>query len=268
MAHASPPRHAAVTRGVSPAIARCELTFLDREPIDYARAVAQHSDYERVLEDLGLQVIRIDADEALPDCCFVEDIAIVLDEVAVLTRPGAPSRRGETPAVAAALAPYRRTVSLEFPARLDGGDVLVLGRRLFVGVSNRTDAAGREALAAAVRPFDYEVVPVQMDGCLHLKTAVTAAATGVLLVNPEWVDLAPFRGWDRIDVAPGEPSAANVVAVAGAVVAAAGFPRTEERLRARGLDVHTVDVSEFQKAEGGVTCKSLLFDLAAETGPE
>jgi dimethylargininase len=229
--------------------------------------VAQHAAYERLLEDLGLKVIRIEADEALPDCCFVEDIAIVLDEVAVLTRPGAPSRRGETAAVAEALGALRPIVRLAEPARIDGGDVLVLGRRLFVGLSNRTDAGGREALAAAVRPFGYEVVPVRMDGCLHLKTAVTAAATDVLLVNPEWVDLAPFRGWDRVDVAPGEPWGANVVAVGGAVVAATGFPRTAERLRARGLQVHTVDVSEFQKAEGGVTCKSLLFDLAAETAP-
>ena len=258
----------AVTRGVSPAIAGCELTFLERAPIDYARAVAQHAAYERLLEELGLRVLRIDADAALPDCCFVEDIAIVLDELAVLTRPGAPSRRGETAAVAAVLANHRPIVRLEEPARIDGGDVLVRGRRLFVGLSNRTDAAGREALAEAVRPFGYEVVPVRMEGCLHLKTAVTAAAAEVLLVNPAWVDLAPFRGLDRIDVDLREPWAANVVRAGGAVIAAEGFPRTADRLRARGLDVRTVDVSEFQKAEGGVTCKSLLFDLAAEARPE
>ena len=268
MAEARRGRHVAVTRGVSPALARCELTFLEREPIDYARAVAQHSAYERLLEDLGLQVIRIDADEALPDCCFVEDVAIVLDEVAVLTRPGAPSRRGETRAVAAALAPYRPLVRLDDPARIDGGDVLVLGRRVFVGLSNRTDTAGREALAQAVTPFGYEVVPVRMEGCLHLKTAVTAAAANVLLVNPAWVDLGPFRGWETVAVDPGEPWGANVVMAGGAVIAAAGFPRTVERLQAQGLDVRTVDVSEFRKAEGGVTCKSLLFGLAAETAPE
>jgi dimethylargininase len=261
-------RQIALTRGVSPAIARCELTFLEREPIDYPRAVTQHAAYVRLLEDLGLRVVQIDADEALPDCCFVEDIAIVLDESAVLTRPGALSRRGETPAVAAALGAYRPIVRLEEPARIDGGDVLVLGRRIFVGLSNRTDAAGRDSLAEAVRPFGYEVVPVRMDGCLHLKTAVTAAAADVLLVNPAWVDLSPFRGWERIDVDPSEPWGANVARAGGAVVAAAGFPRTAERLRAHGLDVRTVDVSEFQKAAGGVTCKSLLFDLAAETAPE
>ncbi len=205
-------RQVALTRGVSPAITRCELTFLEREPIDYARAVAQHAAYVRLLEDLGLRVAQLEADAELPDCCFVEDIAIVL--------------------------------------------------------SNRTDAAGRQALAEAVRPFDYEVVPVRMEGCLHLKTAVTAADADILLVNPQWVDLAPFRGLERIDVAPKEPWAANVLSVGTAVVAAAGFPRTAERLRARGLDVREVDVSEFQKAEGGVTCKSLVFDVAEDARPE
>jgi dimethylargininase len=226
MADAGRGRHVAVTRGVSPAIARCELTFLEREPIDYARAVAQHGAYVRLLEELGLRVIAIEADAALPDCCFVEDIAIVLDEAAVLTRPGASSRRGETAAVAAALAEYRPLVRLEDPARIDGGDVLALGRRLFVGLSNRTDAAGREALAEAVSPFGYEVVPVRMEGCLHLKTAATAAAADVLVVNPGWVDLTPFRGLERIDVDPSEPWAANVVRAGGALIAAAGFPRT------------------------------------------
>ena len=261
-------RQVALTRGVSSAIARCELTFLEREPIDYPRAVAQHGAYVRLLEELGTTVVQLEADAELPDCCFVEDIAIVLDEVAVLTRPGAPSRRGETAAVAAALQEYRPIIRLEEPARIDGGDVLVLKRRLFVGLSNRTDTAGRQALAEALCPFDYEVVPVRMEGCLHLKTAVTAAHAGLLLVNPQWVDLAPFSGLETIDVAPEEPWAANVLAVGKAVVAAKGFPLTTERLRARGLDVRTVDVSEFQKAEGGVTCKSLVFDVAEDARPE
>ena len=124
------------------------------------------------------------------------------------------------------------------------------------------------ALAHALRPFDYEVVPVRMEGCLHLKTAVTAATPDILVVNPEWVDLAPFRGLETIDVDSEEPEAANVLSVGKAVVAAAGFPRTTDRLRARGLDVRTVDVSEFQKAEGGVTCKSLVFDVAEDARPE
>jgi len=220
-----------------------------------------------VLEGLGLRVERLPADDSLPDCCFVEDAAIVLDEVAVITRMGAPSRRGETDAVAAALARYRPLVRLREPARIDGGDVLVVGRRIFVGLSNRTDSAGLQALAEAVRRHGYEVVSVRMRDCLHLKTAVTAVGPGLLLVNREWVDPAELGGHDAIDVDRGEPFAANVLAIGTSVVVAEGFPRTAERLSARGLDVHPVDVSEFQKAEGGVTCKSLVFDLAEEGAP-
>ena len=253
----------AITRAVSPSLANCELTYVQREPIDYPRAVAQHRAYADLLRQLGLTVVELAADPALPDCCFVEDIAVVLDEVAVLTRPGAPSRRGETAAVASALQAYRPLVHLEAPARIDGGDVLVLGKRILVGLSNRTDAAGLRAFDEAVRPHGYTVEPVAMQGCLHLKTAVTAAAPGLLLVNPEWIEAAPLRGLDQVTVDAAEPWAANVVSVAGSVIAAAGFPRTADRLRARGLDVRTVDVSEFQKAEGGVTCKSLLLDVGA-----
>jgi dimethylargininase len=247
----------ALTRGVSPAIADCELTYLARAPIDYQRALAQHRAYLARLEELGLR-----------NCCFVEDAAIVLDEVAVITRMGAPTRRGETPAVAEALARYRPLVRLQEPARIDGGDVLVLGRRLFVGLSPRTDAAGVEALAAAVRPLGYDVVPVRMTGCLHLKTAVTAAGPHLLVINPEWVDGEAFRGLETIEVAEDEPWAANVLAVGEAVVVAAGFPRTAERLRSRGLDVHALDVSEFLKAEAGVTCKSVIFDVVEDAPVE
>jgi dimethylargininase len=256
----------ALTRAVSPSLADCELTFVAREPIDYPRAVAQHRAYTDALRQLGLTVVELEPDAGLPDCCFIEDIAVVLDEVAVLTRPGAVSRRGETAAVASALQAYRPVVRLEAPARIDGGDVLVLGKRILVGLSNRTDAAGLRALDEAVRPLGYTVEPVALRGCLHLKTAVTTAAPGLVVLNPEWIDAEPLRGLEQIAVDPTEPGGANVVSVAGAVVAAAAFPRTADRLRARGLDVRAVDVSEFQKAEGGVTCKSLLLGVADRAG--
>jgi dimethylargininase len=249
----------ALTRDVSPAIARCLLTFRPREPIDYARAVEQHEAYTRLLESLGCTVLRLPADVRLPDCCFVEDGAVVLDEIAVITRMGAPSRRGEAAAVAEALRPYRALVHLAPPARLDGGDVLVLGRRIFVGASRRTDERGLAAFAAAVAPHGYEVTVVPVSGSLHLKSAVTAVAEDVLVANPDWVDLHPFTGFEVIEVPEDEPSAANVLRVGATVVAAAGWPRTADRLRARGYDVRTVEVSEFVKAEAGVTCKSILF---------
>jgi dimethylargininase len=249
----------ALLREVSPALARCELTFLPREAIDLERAVAQHAAYGRLLESLSLEVVSLPADSAQPDCCFVEDTAIVLDEVAVLTHPGAPSRRGEVEVVARALERYRPLARIPSSARLDGGDVLVLGRRLYVGASGRTDAAGAEALARLVSPFGYAVVPVRVSGCLHLKSAVTAIGDEAVLANPDWIDMTPFAGVEVVGVPREEPGAANVLRVRGSVVAHEGFPRTAERLAARGLDVRTVNVSEFLKAEAGVTCKSLIF---------
>jgi dimethylargininase len=249
----------ALTRDVSPALARCELTFLPRAPIDFGRAAAQHDAYCAALAGAGLDVVRLPADPALPDSVFVEDAAVVVDEVAVITSMGAPSRRGETEAVAEALSRDRALVRLRPPARLDGGDVCVVGRRVFVGRSLRTDDAGALALGAALAPFGYVMVPVAVTGCLHLKSAVTALDEETVLVNREWIDLAPFEGFDRVAVDGSEPWAANVLAAGGAVFAHAGFARTSDRLSARGYDVRPVDVSEFLKAEAGVTCKSIVY---------
>jgi dimethylargininase len=256
---APPPPLIALTREVSPSLARCELTFLDREPIDLPRAVAQHAAYTGLLASLGLQVVRLPGDPEQPDCCFVEDTAVVLDEVAVLTHPGAASRRGEVEVVAAALAKHRLLARIPPSAHVDGGDVLLVGRRLYVGVSGRTDTAGMQALGGLVAPFGYDVVPVRVTGCLHLKSAVTAIAEDAIVANPDWIDMAPFAGLEVVSVAEGEPGAANVLRVAGCVIAHQGFPRTLSRLAARGVEVRAVDVSEFLKAEAGVTCKSLIF---------
>jgi dimethylargininase len=253
----------ALTRDVSPALADCELTFLGRVPIDVGRAAVQHDAYCAVLLSLGLEVVRLPADAARPDSCFVEDAAIVTDEVAVLASMGADSRQGEVEAVAAALAPDRAIVRIERPARIDGGDVLVVGRRVFVGQSGRTDTAGARALAEALAPFGYEVTPVTVPGCLHLKSAVTALDPATLLVNAGWIDVAPLLGYERVEVDPAEPWAANVLAVAGRVIAHRGFPRTLERIVSRGFDVQAVDVSEFLKAEAGVTCKSIVYRVPA-----
>jgi len=257
----------ALTQDVSPALARCELTFLEREPIDAARASAQHRAYGDALAALGLDVVRLPADPAFPDSCFVEDVAVVVDEVAVMTSPGAPSRRGELPAVEAALARDRTIARIAPPARLDGGDVMVVGRRVFVGRSPRTDPAGAAALGAALRPYGYEVIAVPVTGALHLKTAVTPLDAGTLLVNPAWLDAAPLAGFDLVPVDPGEPFAANVLSVAGRVIAHSGFPRTLDVLDARGYALLPVDVSEFLKAEAGVTCKSIVYSSPGRDRP-
>lgn len=249
----------ALMRGVPPTLADCELTFQLREPIDLALAVSQHARYGELLRSLGLEVVELPADPALPDCCFVEDVAVVLDEVALLTMPGAASRRSEIAAVGEALARFRSLERTALPATLEGGDVLRVGRTLFVGRSARTNEAGIARLAAVAEPLGYRVRPVAVTGCLHLKSAVTALDDERLLANPGWLDMSPFVGKGVVPVDPDEPGAANVLRVGGFVIAHAGFPRTLDRIAALGYAVRPLDVSEFLKAEAALTCKSLLF---------
>ena len=251
----------AVTRPVSASMAACELTHLQREPIDSARARTQHAAYVRALAEVGCQVIDVPVADHLPDAVFVEDTALVLDEVAIVTRPGAPSRRAETAAVARELTRHRTMVQMPGPATLDGGDVLRVGRTLYVGTSGRTSDAGVAWLRDAVAPFGYDVVPVETTGCLHLKTAVTAVAPDLLLVNTEWVDPSAFDGMRYMEVAQDEPFAANALLIGGRVIYPAAFERTARGLREAGIDVLAVDVSELGKAEGGVTCCSIVFGV-------
>jgi len=250
----------AITRGVSDGITRCELTHLDRDPIDLGRAREQHGEYESALERLGYRLHQIPADPDLPDCVFVEDTALVLDEVAVLTRPGATSRRGELFAVADVLQGYRPLLHLEGPGTLDGGDVLRVGRTLFVGRTPRTSDEGIARLRLLLAPFDYSVEAVEVQGCLHLKTGVTLVAPGLLLLNREWIDTAPFSSMRLLDVDPLEPMGANTLRVGEALIYPEAYPRTRARLEREGLRVHPVPADELAKAEGGVTCCSLLVE--------
>ncbi len=251
----------AATREVSRAINRCELTHLTREVIDVDRARAQHHAYERALEEAGCTIVRVEAAPELPDSVFVEDAAVVLSEVAIIMRPGARQRRAETPAVAELLGRYRPLRFIEAPGTIDGGDVLVAGRSVFVGRSGRTNAAAVEQMHAILQPHGYAVHPVPVTGCLHLKSAVTALADDRLLLNGEWVARELFSSLDLdiVDVDPREPYAANIVRVADELVYPDAFPRTRERIERQGTRVRTVGVSEIAKAEGAVTCCSLIF---------
>jgi dimethylargininase len=251
----------AITRALDPAIGRCELTHLARAPIDYPRAVSQHEAYVTLLESLGLIVMRLEADPALPDAVFVEDTAVVLDELAVITHPGAASRRLEVTSVAEALRTWRPIVQITAPGTLDGGDVLQVGRTLYVGLSSRSNAEGAEQLRALVAPFAYRVQTLPVSSCLHLKSAVTLASDSLLLINPAWCDPGAFDAVTFVEIDPDEPYAANVLRVDDSVIMAAAFPRTAERLRARGVQVHTTDLSELAKAEGAATCCSLIFSV-------
>jgi len=250
----------AITREVSAGIAACELTHLERQAIDLDRARAQHRAYEQALARAGCRVESLPALDDLPDAVFVEDVAVVLDEIAVVTRPGAESRRPETAQMAPVLANYRRVTFIQAPGTLDGGDVLRLGRRIYVGRSGRSDDGGIEQLRAVVWPYGYTVTGVPVSGCLHLKSAVTEVAPGVVLVNPAWVEAAAFGDVRVMEVDANEPYAANGLLVGSRLIYPTSFPRTQRRLEAAGIDVDAVDVSELQKAEGAVTCCSLVFN--------
>ena len=249
----------AVTREVSPALGNCELSYVPREAIDVARANAQHRDYLHALEALGCRLLTLPAEPDLPDSVFVEDVAIVLDEVAVLTRPGAVSRRAEVASVAEVLRRYRPVQTIEAPGTLDGGDVLRVGRALYVGQSARSNAAGIAQLRELLAGHGYVVQGVPTRGCLHLKSAVTQLDDDTLLLQSEWVDRARFTDFRVIEIDPAEPHAANVLRIGDALVMPASFPRTRQRLLDAGFHVTAVDVSELQKAEGAVTCCSLVF---------
>ncbi len=294
----------AVTRGVSSRFAECELTHLAREPINVGLARSQHAMYADALRSLGVVVEQLPAVEDLPDCVFVEDCAVVLDEVAVIARPGAESRREETAAVAAALAQYRDVLWVEAPGTLDGGDVLVVGRDVYVGRTDRSNQQGSNQLSKLLAPFGYRVIPVPVHGCLHLKSAVSLCRPDCLLINPKWVDRRTFRHSPQaeegafpkvadvpsaedphpspppqagegvkgtpqagegvalriIEIDPSEPFAANCLYLPSGVIYPSHFPRTRSRLVAEGVSLTLVEASEVAKAEGGVTCCSLVFN--------
>ena len=252
----------AYTRAVPESIARCELTHVVRTPIDLARARTQHAAYERALTQAGCQVVRLPELPDAADSVFVADPAVVLDELAVIARPGAESRRVEVATIAAALAAHRPLARIEAPGTLDGGDVLVLGRELLVGLSRRTNAEGLRQLARHAGEHGYAVRGLEVAGALHLQTAVTQASARTLVVNPRWIEVGQLPPeWERIEVDAREPFAANVLFVRGSTICAAAFPRTNERLAARGAQILPVAADELAKAEAGVTCSSLLLTL-------
>jgi dimethylargininase len=253
----------ALTREISSAMASCELTHLARVPIDVERARAQHREYEQALAAAGCRVERLPAGPDMPDAVFVEDIAIVFDELAIVTNPGAESRRVEVPAMKGALEPHRPLHVIVPPGTMDGGDVLVVGRRVYVGLSTRTNAVGVAQLHQALAPHGYTVCAITVRGCLHLKSAVTAVGDDLLLVNPEWIDKNTLEGFRFVEIDPSEPMAANALRVGGEVIYPSAFPRTAERLERHGLRVRSVEASEVAKAEGAVTCCSVIFESDA-----
>jgi dimethylargininase len=249
----------ALTREVSDAISGCELTHVHREPIDVSVARAQHRAYEQALESARCEIVRVAPAPQLPDAVFVEDAAIVVDEVAIITRPGAVSRRAETQAVADVLWRYRELRHIEPPGTIDGGDVVFAGRRAFIGRSSRTNDAGIDQVRRILQPLEYEVAGVEFNGCLHLKSAATPLSENQLLVNPSWISSKAFAGVDLLEIDAAEPYAANILRAGDDLIYPSAFPRTRDWLERSGVPLTIVDVSELAKAEGAVTCCSIIL---------
>lgn len=249
----------AITREVSPRFEECEITHIARTPIDLNIARAQHRDYVNLLKELGCEVVELPAEPDLPDSVFVEDAAFILPEVAVITRPGADSRRPETETIAQALAPHIKLVHVRAPATIDGGDVLVLGKKIFIGLSTRSNGEAIDQLNELLGEYGYSVACVKIQGCLHLKSAVTRLDEKTLLINPNWVDKKHFVDFELIEIDPAEPSAANCLPVAGSIIFPLSFPKTRAKLENQGYQVVIIDISELAKAEGAVTCCSLII---------
>jgi dimethylargininase len=250
----------ACVRKPSARLERCELSYLARVGIDFARARQQHEDYVSALESLGCQLQWLAPLPEQADAVFVEDTAVIVPELAVITRPGVESRRQEVESVAAALAGRMRLARLHEPGTLEGGDVLRIGRALFVGASARTNTEGIAQLAAALAPLGYTVDRVPLRGCLHLKSAVTCIPPDTVLVNPDWVDAALFRAARVIQVAPEEAFGANTLTLSGVTLVSADYPRTRERLEAAGIVTRTLKITELHKAEAALTCMSLILE--------
>lgn len=250
----------AIIREVSPRFDECEITHIERSPIDLNVARVQHRAYVNALRQLGCEVIELPAEAGLPDSVFVEDTAFVLPEAAVITRPGADSRKPETASVVRALSPHIRLVHVREPATVDGGDVLVLGKSIYVGLSTRSNEEAIRQLNDLLCEYGYTVRGVELNDCLHLKSAVTRVDDRTLLINKSWVDTNHFASFDLIEVDPSEPYAANCLPVGGAIIFPTAFPKTRAKLEARGYKVVGVDVSELAKAEGAVTCCSLIIN--------
>jgi dimethylargininase len=249
----------AITRDVSPRFNECEITHIERSFIDVDIARAQHHDYVDALKKLGCTVLELPAEADLPDSVFVEDTAFILPHAAVITRPGADSRKPETESIIQALSPHIKLIYIREPATLDGGDVLVIGKKIFIGLSTRSNNDAINQLKELLGNDGYTVTGIPLHGCLHLKSAVTRVDDSTLLINKDWVDTNHFPNYTLIDVDPSEPGAANCLPVAGTIIYPTSFPMTRAKLEAIGCTVVSIEVDELAKAEGAVTCCSLVI---------
>lgn len=253
----------ALTHTVSPKITEGEVTFIDRQTVSYDLALQQHDAYCKALKDCGAEVKKLSVNLDYPDSCFIEDTAIVLDEIAIITSMGIASRQREPEAIIPELAQYREIIHIELPAKIEGGDVLQVGRRLYVGVSRRTNIQGCHQLARILKQWNYEVVPVELKNCLHLKTACTAIDEETILLNPRWVAPETFSDYKVLSIPEEEKWAANTIRIKNTILLQHGFPRTFELLDKNHNSLEILDISEFRKLEAGLSCLSIIFQNSA-----
>lgn len=253
----------AIVRRPCPEIAQCALTYIERSPIHFETLKEQHRHYCETLKKLGLSVKVLPEDSSHPDSVFVEDPAVIFDEMAFLNRLGVPSRQGETLSLREHLSPYRSTHQITPPGTLEGGDVLQVDRKVFVGISKRTNLEAIEQIQIQLKSYDYEVIPLELKECLHLKTACTYIGQQTFILNPQWVRkdffCSAFPQYKALTVHPSEPFAANTIKVGHTLITSASAPQTNQSLIAKGFSIQTLDISEVEKAEGGLTCLSLIF---------
>lgn len=226
---------------------------------DAQKTRAQFDAYVSTLLGLGLTVTVLPALPAFPDSHFVEDTAVVGPEFAVLTHPGAPSRRGETATIAPVLSRYRAVTAMSANAHMDGGDVLMVDKRFFVGLTSRTDEAGVREFAAVVEKFGYTVDAIEVSDGLHLKSIVNYVGRNTLILNEEGTRHPAFRGFNHIVLDKDEEYAGNTLWINDTLITPSGYPDTLAQLQGVGLPIIALDTSEIRKMDGGLTCLSLRF---------
>lgn len=235
------------------------ITSQDLGKPDYALALEQHAAYVRTLEELGLEVTVLEAEPGYPDCCFVEDTAVVCAEVAVIAPLGAPTRQGEQKTIEPVLAKFKPVVHVTPPALFEGGDVLQVGKEFYIGLTERTNQAGATALGEALAEHGYSYHAMKCGPSLHFKTDVNYVGNNTVLVSPFFEDAPELAGYTRIVVEDDEAYCRNCLHINGTTIVPAGFPKTLAKLEAAGIKTVLLEMSEFRKLDGGLTCLSLRF---------
>lgn len=249
----------AIVKTVSHALSACELTHISRNTIDITLARKQQDLYIQTLKNNSINLHTLSPDHDLPDSVFVEDAAIVLDELAIITRPGTELRRKETEAIAGKLKEFRQLEFIKVPATLDGGDVLKIGKDIYIGLSTRTNRDGIEQLSKIVEPFGYKVTEVPIYKCLHLKTGVTYIGKNTILINNNWINVDLFRKYNHLVVPENDTFGANSLLINDVVYMSERCKPTIQLLNNHGFKTKTLNISEFEKAEAGLTCLSIIF---------